>query len=96
MKTGSAPARVNRAEVELGNEKQLVYYWFQQRGRIITNEYLVKWYLFRDSLLQQRTDGAMVRLTTRVRTGESVAAADERLTDLAAELAPQMSRFIPD
>jgi exosortase D (VPLPA-CTERM-specific) len=37
------PLRVNRSVMELGNQRQLVYYWFQQRGRVITNEYMVKW-----------------------------------------------------
>jgi len=30
--------RVNRAEVKSGEDKLLTYYWFQQRGRIITND----------------------------------------------------------
>ncbi len=59
--------------------KQLVYYWFQQRGRVITNEYLVKWYLFMDSLTRQRTDGALVRLVTPLQIGEPVEQADRRL-----------------
>ena len=44
------PLVVNRTVIEMGDMRQLVYYWFQQRGRIITNEYLVKWYLFWDAL----------------------------------------------
>ena len=36
------PLRVNRALIALGADRQLVYFWFQQRGRVITNEYLVK------------------------------------------------------
>jgi len=56
-----APLRVNRAVIQQGAERQLVYYWFQERGRDITNEYLVKWYLFADSLTRNRSDGALVR-----------------------------------
>jgi EpsI family protein len=52
------PLRVNRVVMGMGTSRQLVYYWFQQRGRIITNEYLAKWYLFWDSLTNNRSDGA--------------------------------------
>lgn len=40
---------------------------------MITNEYLVKWYLFWDVLTENRTDGAMVRATMFLRAGECVA-----------------------
>jgi EpsI family protein len=88
--------RANRVQIELGNRKQLVYYWFQQRGRVITNEYLVKWYLFVDSLTRQRTDGALVRLVTPLEVGESVANADRRLVEFASTVAPRLERHIPD
>jgi len=88
--------RANRVQIELGNSKQLVYYWFQQRGRIITNEYLVKWYLFVDSLTRQRTDGALVRLVTPLSVGEPVEDGDRRLAEFAGKVAPRLERYIPD
>ena len=91
-----APLRVNRVEIALGSHKQLVYYWFQQRGRVITNEYLVKWYLFWDSLTRGRTDGALVRLVTPLAAGESAAAGDARLAEFAADITPRLDRYIPD
>ena len=45
-----------------GDPRQLVYYWLQQRGRVLTNEYLVKWFLFRDALTRNRSDGSLVRV----------------------------------
>jgi exosortase D (VPLPA-CTERM-specific) len=90
------PLRVNRVQIELGNRKQLVYYWFQQRGRVITNEYLVKWYLFVDSLTRQRTDGALVRLVTPLEIGEPVEQADRRLVEFASQVTPRLERYIPN
>jgi EpsI family protein len=88
--------RVNRTFIELGDQKELVYYWFQQRGRIITNEYAVKWYLFWDALTRSRTDGALVRLITVLpKDGDSVSA-DRRLTDLAARVAASLPRYVPN
>jgi EpsI family protein len=37
------PLRVNRSLIELGNQRRLVYYWIQQRGRVIDNGFAVKW-----------------------------------------------------
>jgi exosortase D (VPLPA-CTERM-specific) len=88
--------RVNRVLIKKGDATQLVYYWFRQRGRLLTNEYLVKWYLFHDALLRSRTDGALVRLTTAIPPGQDVARADDYLTDLARRVSEQMGPFIPD
>jgi EpsI family protein len=35
----------NRAIVEKDSQRQIVYYWFEQRGRKIENEWWSKWYL---------------------------------------------------
>jgi exosortase D (VPLPA-CTERM-specific) len=90
------PLRVNRTLIELGSDRQLVYYWFQQRGRVITNEFVVKWYLFWDALTRHRTDGALVRLIVALPKSASEADADRRLTDIAGRVAPTLTRYIPD
>ena len=63
---------VNRVVIQQGESRMLVYYWFQQRGRVITNEYAAKWYMFVDALTKQRTDCALVRLMTVVPPRERV------------------------
>jgi EpsI family protein len=87
---------VNRLVIKRGEIKQLVYYWFQQRGRVITNEWLVKWYLFFDSLTKHRTDGALVRLTTSISVGEDWADGDKRLKDFAGKVVPILDDYIPN
>lgn len=87
--------RVNRAIISMGEERQLVYYWFAQRGRNITNEFAVKWYIFRDSLLMNRSDGALVRLTTPVAAASRVPEADERLQRFMRDIDPKLSYFLP-
>jgi EpsI family protein len=93
---GGSPLRVNRSVIELGNQRQLVYYWFQQRGRVITGEFTVKWYLFWDALTRHRTDGALVRLITPLSPTTSLADADARLKDLASRIAPDLPRYVPN
>jgi exosortase D (VPLPA-CTERM-specific) len=93
---GNEALRVNRVLIQLGSQRQLVYYWFQQRGRVITNEYAVKWYLFWDSLTRNRTDGALVRLVVALPAGGTDIASDRELTEFAAAAAPTLAPFIPD
>lgn len=96
VKIGDRPLRVNRTLIELGTQRELVYYWFQQRGRVITNEFAVKWYLFWDALTRHRTDGALVRLMVAIPPASSEAAADRRLAEFAGRIAPTLPRFVPD
>ena len=88
--------RFNRAIIKKGSNKQLVYYWFQQRGQSISNEYLMKWFLFRDALIKNRTDGALVRLVTPLYPYEDVQTADNRLLQFANTTATLLSDYIPD
>lgn len=96
IQVNGQPLRVNRTVIQLHDQRQLVYYWFQQRGRVITREYMVKWYLFWDALTKNRSDGALVRVTTALRPGQSVESADARLHDYMQLAVPQLSRHIPD
>jgi exosortase D (VPLPA-CTERM-specific) len=89
------PLRVNRVLIQKGESKQLVYYWFQQRGRVITNEYLVKWYLFWDALTHNRTDGALVRLVTYIGPGQSIDQADKELSAFARTVSAPLEKYVP-
>ena len=89
------PLRVNRAMVEQGNQRELVYYWFVQRGRIIDSEFAVKWYLFWDAVTRHRTDGAMVRLMTALAPDGDESQGDRQLTDFASRVARELPRYIP-
>lgn len=88
--------RVNRTLIELGNQRQLVYYWFQQRGRVVTNEFAVKWYLFWDALRLHRTDGALVRIIAALPPGNDDSEADRQLVDLASRVAAELPRYVPN
>ena len=90
------PLVVNRAVIQMGEQKQVMYYWFQQRGRVITNEYLVKWFIFWDALTRNRTDGALIRLVAPVMPGEDVAVADNRIQKFIQEVSSKLSDFVPD
>jgi len=90
------PLSVNRLLIKKGDYGHLVYYWFQQRDRVVTNEYLVKWYLFWDALTRNRTDGSLVRLTTVVAPGEDLQIADARLISFLKDIEPVAKDYMPE
>ena len=89
------PMRVNKALMEKGASKQLSYFWFPARDRVLTNAWELKWYNFWDALTRQRTDGALVRLITPVYANESVEDADKRLVAFTREIVPVLNEFLP-
>jgi exosortase D (VPLPA-CTERM-specific) len=91
---GSFP--INRAVIQMGPNRQIVYYWFQERGRHLTNEYVARWFLFWDALTRHRTDGALVRFVAPVPEGASESNVDARMMSLAAQIVPTLGRYIPD
>jgi exosortase D (VPLPA-CTERM-specific) len=93
---GRAPLIVNRAIIKKGDQTQLVYYWFQERGRTIANEYAAKWYLLEDSLIKDRTDGALVRVVTPISPGTDIKVGDARLQHFLEAGLPPLREFVPD
>jgi exosortase D (VPLPA-CTERM-specific) len=87
--------RSNRALVSLGQQKGLIYYWFMQRGRYLTNEYLVKWFIFWDSMTKNRTDGAMVRVMVPIEDAVDIAAADRTAIEFIRKAEPPLYYHIP-
>ncbi|WP_289069445.1 VPLPA-CTERM-specific exosortase XrtD [uncultured Aliiroseovarius sp.] len=86
---------VNRSVIQKGLNKQLVYYWFEQRGKRQTNDFKAKIGVVYDSLTMGRTDGALVRYVTPIRPDESEADADARLIDFMTQSLPRLPRFVP-
>lgn len=85
---------VNRAIIQKGLHRQLVYYWFDQGGRRVASDYAAKFYLTLDALRTGRTDGALMRFITPIKPGEAVEAADERLQDMIGATMPVLPRYI--
>jgi len=88
--------KVNRAFMQKSGYKQFSYYWFPQRGRILTNAYQLKIFAFWDALTRQRTDGAMVRVITPVHGLEELEEAEKRLQGFTREIVPVLGEFLPD
>jgi exosortase D (VPLPA-CTERM-specific) len=93
--TGRKYIKVNRAFMAKPGIRQLVYFWFPQRGRNLTNAYELKIYTFWDALTKQRTDGALVRIITPVYKDEDLKDAEFRLLGFTRDVLPILSQFLP-
>jgi EpsI family protein len=58
----SAPIVVNRYIVAHGDERDMVLYWYQSRGRVVASEYKAKFWVVADAMRYNRTDTAIVRV----------------------------------
>ena len=93
---GADPFTVNRAIIQKGERKQLVYYWFEQRGRRLTSEYQTKLFTVWDSFARGRADGALMRVVTPLEQGEPEAAADRRLSAFLGPILGLIPRYVPE
>ena len=86
--------KVTRMMIAKGESKQIVYYWFHQRGRDLSNEFSMKFALLYDAIKMNRTDGAIVRYTVPVYKSE--VESDRALEDFIRITYPLLLKYIPD
>jgi EpsI family protein len=84
----------NRFILQNGNDRALMIYWYQGRGRALASEYWGKIYTVLDSVRRRRSDGAMVRVM--VPLGDSKEAAEKTALEMASQASPQLTEFVPD
>ena len=96
LSNAGAPVPINRVFIGKGEQKLLVYYWFQQRGKYIANEYMAKFNLLWGGLASNRTDGALIRLTMPISSTMSEVVADKRLTEFAGSLFKVLPKYVPN
>ncbi len=93
LDTPGGPVPVNRYALVNKGHKAVVYYWYQGRGRVESNEYRVKLQLLRDSALRGRSEEALVRVVVPVLGSEDEAVALAR--QVSAQLVPEVFRVLP-
>jgi len=84
---------VNEYVIQQDQNKQLVFYWYQGRGRVNASEYAGKFWMIADAISRNRTDGALVRLITPMNDGESKARV--RLVTFVQTLYTRLDEIIP-
>ena len=92
---GHSPFPANRYVIAKADSRQLVLYWYWAHDRGVASEYWAKFYLVADSMRMNRSDGALVRITTPMYSGETAEAAQQRLLPFASDVAPLLDKYIP-
>jgi EpsI family protein len=93
LQTTGGTVRVNQYLIQKGLDRQLVFYWYQGRGRIVANEYRNKALLMLDAARLHRTNGGLVRLIAPI--SSTPADAKAQLSAFAALLFPHLDRHLP-
>jgi EpsI family protein len=93
MPTG--PMVVNRYIVAKGEDRQLVLYWYQAHGRAVASEYWAKFYLVKDAIALNRSDGSLIRIVTPLAQQETTASAQQRAVEFARSLMPALAQVVP-
>lgn len=84
----------NKYVIQNGDQKSLMLYWYQGRGRALASEYWGKIYTVIDSVRLRRSDGAMVRVTVPMDGSEVTAL--RSATDLAVQATAALPEFVPN
>ena len=92
---GGGHITVNRYVIAKGLDRQVVLYWYQAHGRAVASEYCAKLYLVEDAIRLNRTDGALVRVTTPVTGSESLEGGEHRALAFATQILPILDEYIP-
>ena len=84
---------INRVIVAKGQDRQLVLYWYQERGRVVASEYWGKAYMVWDSIMRRRTDGALVRVSAPIAGSEEEAYGE--VVEFSRRIFPLLTNFLP-
>jgi EpsI family protein len=92
---GHQPFPANRYVIAKGDSRQIVLYWYWAHDRGVASEYWAKYYLVADAIKMNRSDGALVRLTTVIQPGETPDAAQQRILPFSDSILPLLDSYIP-
>jgi EpsI family protein len=91
---GKKTSDVTEMLIRSGDQYQVVLYWYQNRGRIISSEYLEKIYLVLDAIFMHRRDGTFVRIMVPVK-GNEIEKAEQTAKNFAEQAMGQLENFLP-
>jgi EpsI family protein len=90
-----APAAVRRLVIARGDDRHLVYYWYQSRGRVVSQDWQKILYVGFDRAVRNRTDGALVRFTVPI-LHKDEAAAEAGFYELAPSILAMLPAYVPE
>lgn len=91
---GNNQSVVSQMLIRRATEYQVVYYWFQNRGRIIASEYWEKIYQVLDAIVKSRRDGTFVRIISHAKNGD-IERTEARVKSFAEKVIGELEDFLP-
>lgn len=88
------PIEARRHVMSKGDQKSIVYYWYQSRDRTVASEYWAKAYVVLDAIRSNRTDSALVRVIVDVQNGK-VEEADQAARDFIGKSYQAVRKQLP-
>ena len=85
---------VNRYLIQKDQERQLVLYWYHSQGQAIAGEIAARVALIGNSAVRNRTDGAIVRISTPIYG--SVSETSAMAADYVRAVYPVLREFLPE
>lgn len=85
---------VKRLVIAKGEARQLVYYWYQSRGRVISEDWEKILYVGWDRATRGRTDGSLVRFSIPIEHGDE-AQAEKAFEELAPLVVERLGPYVP-
>ena len=85
---------VNSYLIQKDRQLQVVIYWFQAQGAAVAGELAAKVQMVRSAVLRNRTDGAIIRISSPV--SGTVQDTTDRLVAYIQSLHPILGTYLPD
>jgi EpsI family protein len=94
VKGAPAPITVNRYLIQKDRQMQVVIYWFQAQGKVVAGELDAKIEMMRSAIFRNRTDGALVRISSPVYG--TIPETTEALVRYVQTLYPVLPDYLPE
>ena len=89
------PAAVKRLIIARGQARQLTYYWYQSRGRVISEDWKKIVFVGFDRATRGRTDGSLVRFSIPILRSD-VERAERAFRAVAPQVVAQLPAYVPN
>jgi EpsI family protein len=85
---------VNQFIVQKGVNREAVFYWYRSQGADLAGEVAAKVAMIKSAITRNRTDGALIRVSTPVYA--TTAEASQRLVAYVQAMYPSLSHYLPE
>lgn len=85
----------NRLLIANDQNKELMFYWFETRSGVISNEFGLKFDLMKNSIMLQPTDAAICRITAPLALDADFDAATGKVVEFIRQFYPSMKTALP-